>query len=450
MILKIIANFFAKKGLASHEADTRAAIARFEREKEASEFRINERIMGLRDNLSSQANKREEDLKEYIDKLNEFVNVATEIQPLVHKLYEQMFEAFEVWGRMKLRQQDMAIELSKRDLLQKEVNLFKDALKALEQMAQNEDKFHWKKLTSTEPLLLNNAYITKEMRAVERWQKTQDREYQIQHLRVVSAIRENKAKLTKCRTNIRDIREDLKPLNDELKMNREQVRGTYNILRDSWRAAQDNVKSMFAGKCDDLYYHVEKEDDLEGTFVESSLLSSISNLFGNKAETASKESCIPDNWGSMNELKSSFDFYRDDLNDLFDDKKEHQEELNKYSLKIKQARVNDDYGTFDSDKIQRTLAYQMKNECQQQIALIKPQKNQLGAHLSEIRKMLGWLEEISPQRYLENMYKMCEEMQDDGAEMYWRTVNIRTSTLIPPTLTDPSTRHSNYNNKGKQ
>lgn len=446
MILKIIANFFAKKGLASHEADTRAAIARFEREKEASEFRINECIMGLRDKLSSQANKREEDLKEYIDKLNEFVNVATEMQPLVHKLYEKMFEAFEVWGRMKLRQQDMAIELSKRDLLQKEVNLFEDALKALELMAQNEDKFHWKKLTSTEPLLLNNAYITKEMRTVERWQKTQDREYQIQHRRVVSAIRENKAKLTKCRTNIRDIREELKPLNDELKMNREQVRGTYNILRDSWRTAQDNVKSMYAGKCDELYYHVEKEDAL----VESRWLSSISNLFGNTPETVSQESCIPDNWGSMNELKSSFDLYRDDLNDLFDDKKVYQEELNKYSLKIKQARVNDDYDTFDSDKTQRGLAYQMKDECQQQIAVIKPQKNQLGAYLFEIRKMLGWLKEISPQKYVENMYKMCEEMQDDGAEMYWRSVNIRTSTLIPPTLTGPSTRHSNYNNKGKK
>ena len=61
--------------------------------------------------------------------------------------------------------------------------------------------------------------------------------------------------------------------------------------------------------------------------------------------------------------------------------------------------------------------------------------------------MLGWLKEISPQKYVENMYKMCEEIQTDGAEMYWRSVNIRTSKLIPPT---PSTGHSNYNNKGKK
>jgi len=443
MILKKIANYFAKKGLASHESDTRAAIARFEREKEVSEFRINEHMMELRDKLSSQASKREEKLKKYIDQLNEFVDIATEMQPLVHKLYEQMFEAFEVWGRMKLRQQDMAIELSKRDLLCKEINLFEDALKALKQMAQNEDKFHWKKLTSTEPLRLDNAHIRKEMRTVERWQKTQDREYQIQHDRVVSAIRENKAKLTKCKTNIRNIREDLKPLNDELKMNREQVRSTYNILRDSWRTAQDKVKSMYAGKCNELYYHVEKEDDL----VEESWLSSISNLFGNTSETASQKSYTPDNWGTMSELKSSFDLYKDDLNDLFDDKKEHQEKLNKYSLKIKQARANDDYSTFGSDKTQRGLAYNKKNECQQQISLIKPKKQQLGAYLSEIRKMLGWLKEISPQKYVENMYKMCEEIQTDGAEMYWRSVNIRTSKLIPPT---PSTGHSNYNNKGKK
>lgn len=450
MILKIIANYFAKKGLTTHESSARAAISKYEREKEASEFRINERLMELQNNLSTQAKKRDEDLIQYTDKLNEFVNIATEMQPLVHKLYEQMFGAFEVWGRMKLRQQDMVIELSKRDLLQLEVNLFKDALKALEQMAQNEDKTHWKKLTSTEPLLLSNAHITKEMRAVERWQKTQDREYQIQHRRVMSAIRENKAKLTKSRTNIRDIREELKAINDELKMNREQIRGTYKILSDSWYAAQDKVKSMYVGKCDDLYYHVEKEDDLEGALVESSLWSNVLNLLGNTAETASKESCPPDNWGSMSELKSSFDLFREDLNNLFDDKKEHQEELNKYAFKIKQARANEEYGTFDSDKIQRNLAYEMKKECQQQIALIKPQKDQLGAHLSEIRKLLGWLKEISPQTYVENIYKMCEEMQDDGAEMYWRSVNIRTRTLTQPTLESTSNRDSNYNNEGKK
>ena len=449
MILKKVAHYFAKEGLASHEADTRAAITRFEFEKEASEFRINERIISLRDKLSSQADKRDEELKEYIAKLNEFVNVATEMQPFVHKLYEQMFEAFEVWGRMKLCQQDMAIELSKRELLQKEVNLFEDALKALDQIAENEDKCHWKNLTATEPLLLSNAYIIKEMRTVERWQKTQDREYKIQHRRVASAIRENKAKLTKCRINISDIREEQKLLNDQLKMNREQVRSIYNILGDKYRTAQNNVKSMFAGKCDDLYYYVEKEDNLEKSLIESSWLSRISNLFRNISEIVSEKSRIPDNWGSMDELKSSLDLYKDELNDLFDEKKDYQKDFDKYNKKIKQARVIDDYSTFDSDKIQKSLANQLKNECQQQIVLIKPKKDQLGAHLSEIRKMLGWLKEISPQKYVEKMYKMCEEMQDDGVDMYWRSINIRTRLLIPPTFTGSSTRYSNYNNKGK-
>lgn len=451
MILKKIAHFFAKRGLASHEADTRAAIARYEREKEASEFRINERMMKLRDCLSSQADKRDEDLKKYVNKLNEFVGVATEMQPLVHKLYDQMFEAFEVWGRLKLRQQDLTIESSKRDLLQKEISLFDDALKALELMAQNDDKLRWLSLTSNEPLALNNAHIKREMRTVERWQKTQDREYQTQRRRILSAIRENKKKLNGCRNDIREVREALKPLNDELKVSRNQVKDTYNILCGSWRAAQDTVKSMYVGQCDELYYHVEHEVNSQRPQEESHWLSSIFNSIGSTSKTiGKKDRCAPDGWGEMNELKLSFDLYKTDVEGLFDKKKKHQEQLNKYSLRIKQARESGDYSTFETDKSHRNLAYQKKNEIQQQINLVKPHKDQLGLYLIEIRKMLGWLKNIKPQSYVEHMYKICEEMEDDGSEMYWRSVNIRTRALIPPSHPEQQNNHFYYNKKGQK
>ncbi|MGR5302913.1 hypothetical protein [Vibrio alfacsensis] len=423
MILKKIAHFFAKRGLASHEADTRSAISRYDRAKEASEFRINERMMKLRDRLSSQANKRDEELKEYVNKINEFLDVATEMQPLAHKLYDQMFEAFEVWGRLKLCQQDLAIEMSKRDLLQNEISLLGDALKALDLMAQNDDKIRWQALVSNEPLVLNNAHVKREMRTVEKWQKTQDREYQTQRRRVLSTIRENKTKLNSCRNDIREVREALKPLNDELKLSRNQVRDTYNTLCESWRAAQDAVKSMYVGKCDELYFYIENEVNTH---------------------------CAPVGWGEMSELKSSFDLYKADVEDLFNEKKKHQEQLNKYSLRIKQARESGDYTSFDTDKSHRNLAYQNKSEIQRRINLVKPKKDQLGLYLFEIRKILDWLNNIKPQSYVENMYKMCEEMQDDGAEMYWRAVNIRTRGLIPPPPSHPN-KHRNlndYHNKG--
>lgn len=420
MFLKAITHFFAKKGLASHEADTRAAISRYEREKEASEFRINERMVNFRERLQSHADKRDEDLKKYVDELNEFIAITAEMQPSIHKLYDQMFLAFDAWGKVKLTQQDLDIERSKRNLLQEEINLFKDALAALELMAQNEDKKRWHDRVESQPLGLDNKAIKKELKTVGRWQANQERELADQRKRIESAIRQNCMKLGQCRKNIKDLTEQLWPLKEELKRNRDQVRETYFGLCDYWKAAKNSVDSMYAGQCDELYYYVE-----EVCVMKETPMKVLFSWLSSSKEEAPIELTTPKGWGTKSELKESCDLFKADLDELFENKKKYQNELNHYSDRIKEARSTEDYSTFDQDKTHRSIAFNNKKETQDKIGIVKPKKDQLSLYLFKIRKMTGWLQDIHPQVHLNRMYNMCKEMQEEGEEMYQRSCGLK-------------------------
>ena len=309
--------------------------------------------------------------------------------------------------------------------------MFKDALAALELMAQNEDKKRWYDRVENQPLGLDNKVIKRESKTVDRWQANQERELADQRKRIESSIRQNHMKLGQCRKNIKDLTEQLWPLKEELKRNRDQVRETYFALRDDWNVAKNSVDSMYASQCDELYYYVAEIRVVKKTPPPKGLFSWLSSA----KEEVSIELTTPNGWGTKSELKESCDLFKSDLDELFANKKKYQNEYNHYLERIEEAIDTEDYSTYEQDKIHRNAARSNKKEIQDQIGLVKPKKEQLSSYLFKIRKMTGWLQDIHPQVHLNRMYKMCQEMQEEGEEMYQRSCGIK--------LTQPR-------NKGRQ
>jgi len=431
MILKKVTHFFAKNGLAAHEDDTRAAIAKYERKKEESEFRINECLSLLRENLQSQSDLYDADINTQADQFNAIIGFTDETQNQVKRLYDEMFKAFEVWGRIQINGKNLAIEFSKRQIFHDEIKLFNDALTALHLLAESEDRLQWKKKTLKEPMSLESPHIEREMGKVERWKKEQDKEYAKQRDRILSAIRENKTKLSLCSADVTTLKNNVYALEVELRGSRELVKQTYKVLQSNWHANIDSVKAMYVGKCDELNYDAKAKK--EEKKKKENKLNALFGFAKEKIKSKKKAANSPSDWGNLKELRDSLTSYKSDINDLFDYMKMSQEDITMYADKIKQARSSGDYDTFDSDKKNRNEAYQQKEHYKVDIAALKPKTKELGFRVANIRKILDLLYKMSPATYVESMFEMCLLKQDDGAEMYWKAINIRTKNLTAPT-----------------
>lgn len=378
LILKKIVHYFADKSLREHRRKTDLAHEKYEQEKDAVEFRLNEKQSKLKDALALNVEQAEKRLTEHVDTLNKVCNTATSLQPKLMTLQSLMYDAFDSWFVVKRKRVNIIVISNKYEKIEAEISYYKECVRAFDVAVEMKEKRLWNERTRKFQTQVDNQHVHNARDYVQHWAKAQDDDVKRQKRKITSALELAKNNLIRLRSELSGLRAELRTVNNSLNNIRKSVASQYKLVMDEWYDLKDTLT-------------IER-GDLEDVIAEQ------------------KE------W---KEVKS----------EIHDEKKEAEEGFQLYKGRIEQARREDDYDDFDSYKKKKSHYHSKRVACYEKLDDVKEELSALNEQFNDIRAWQNHLYAISPRHIVESFYKhLLTHMPDEAPEVYFDSVRVKTKT----------------------
>ncbi|MGF1731212.1 hypothetical protein [Photobacterium kasasachensis] len=380
MLFKAIAHYFSKKRLDRHQRETNAELARYEVEKEQSDFRIQEHQMVLKESLEATATAKNAELEALVDTLNAYCSSATEMQPMMMALNGHIVDALDLWWQREPLRRLTRYHNERIHLIAKEKSFYIEAMSAYDAMCETEERKAWRHITESVPLAIDNVHVHAAQKHVDRWEEDREHELVAQKKRIKSAISAASRKLSTIREEKDATKEAEKALSLQLKQEREVVRRLYRELKAHWFSINDEINNHFP--------------------------LSFSELMDKKRELFA--------------LKD----------DLYEDLNENKEQLAIYKSRIAYAHEHDDYSTFETDKRNRQVYFNLNAETFEELNDVKEEIGETLEQIGTIFKLRELLNKLHPDQQVEKIFALLMETEEkNGEQLYWDALGIKTKKV---------------------
>lgn len=252
MIFKAIAHWWASSNLEKEEARTKSLIRELDREKEAVKQRLQVKKNGYLERIQSHQEKRNKELKEHIEFMNQQLTITTGYLPKLNRFQDLMFSCVDSWMYMDLYQQELKILAKKLSNLFSIIDLLDAYMSELKKLSQSQGRYAWRELTANRELTVKNDFILKTNERIERTSKSSYEEFKNELRRLQSHRSALLKQVNELRAERSDLDKKKKVAEVKHKANKDTLKKEYELCVDAWSQIAKKFEAYYAFKDCDL------------------------------------------------------------------------------------------------------------------------------------------------------------------------------------------------------
>lgn len=399
-MFKKIVHYFTSKSLEKHRFRTQCMIEEYERVAAESQTRIKAQSDKYARELESLSKQRENDLKEYIQFLNEHLTNTTEHVSQLKLLQQMMFVCLEDWMSMSQSEQRLSLQRSKYHLVISNIKLLESFEKEIVRLSQQEDRQAWREIISDRAPRVSTPKIDQHIKRFELEMDKDAKAYK-QELRRINSHKKLLLKqlsdIHALRTKIRE--EEVKPAQKKFKQSKQDLRVFYNSCLQNWIELQNFFENYYQNKVSD---------------------SDLANQWISEME----------NGGTLKEYKQIISDTSSNWQDAKDYTSSLRERMASVKARISLAHGLQDFSTIDVDKKTRdSLFHSIKSAIEDQNRLYEA-RQVFYTRREEINVFLGWIKRFHPSKTVEQAFELVAQ---DSPDLYWKAIGLSTQTNRLPT-----------------
>lgn len=364
MIFKAIAHWWASSKLEKEEARTKSLIRELDREKEAVKHRLQVKKNGYLERIQSHQEKRNKELKEHIEFMNQQLTITTGYLPELNKFQDLMFSCVDSWMHLDLYQQELKILAKKINNLFSIINLLNAYVSELKKLSQSQERYAWRELTANRELTVKNDFILKTNERIERTSKSSYEEFKNELRRLQS----HRSALLKQVNELCAERNDLdvkkKVAEEEHKANKDTLKKEYELCVDAWGQIANQFEAYYAFKDSDL----EQVNMWMSGLSEGGTLTEIKQIV---LKMANED--VAHATQNFNEIKNEFQLYKRRVQDAHDTK-EYPDSFSSDKARRDYLKIKHNEAFDERKKLMeaRTFLYTRRDELKGYIERIQP------------------------------------------------------------------------------
>lgn len=412
MIFKAIAHWLASSKLEKEEARTKSLIRELDREKEAVKQRLQVKKNGYLERIQSHQEKRNKELKEHIEFMNQQLTITTGYLPKLNRFQGLMFSCVDSWMHMDLYQQELKILAKKINNLFSIINLLDAYISELKKLSQSQERYAWRELTANRELTVKNDFILKTNERIERTSKSSYEDFKNELRRLQS----HRSALLKQINELRAERNDLdvkkKVAEEEHKSNKDTLKKEYELCVDVWSQIAKKFEAYYAFKDCDL----EQVNMWMRGLSEGGTLPEIRQIVLKMANEDIEHATQ-----NFNEIKNEFQLYKRRVQDAHDTKE--------YPDSFSSDKARRDYL-----KIQHNEAFDERKKLMEARAFLYTRRDELKGYIERIQP-------LHPDAGIDSLFEM---LSLDRAFDAWSIFGINTATQKRKYWEEKKTRSEKY------
>lgn len=396
MIFKAIAHWWASLNLEKEEARTKSLIRELDREKEAVKQRLQVKKNDYLERIQSHQEKRNQELKEHIEFMNQQLTITTGYLPRLNKFQDLMFSCVDSWMHLDLYQQELKILAKKINNLFSIINLLDAYISELKKLSQRQERYAWRELTANRELTVKNDFILKTNERIERTSKSSYEEFKNELRRLQSHRSALLKQVNELRAERSDLDEKKKVAEEEHKANKDTLKKEYELCVDAWSQIAKKFEAYYAFKDCDL----EQVNMWMMGLSEGGTLTEIRQIVLKMANEDVERATQ-----NFNEIKSEFQLYKRRVQDAHDTKE--------YPDSFSSDKAKRDYL-----KIQHNEAFDERKKLMEARAFLYTRRDELKGYIERIQP-------LHPDAGIDSLFEM---LSLDRAFDAWSIFGINTAT----------------------
>jgi len=396
-MLKKIVHYFTSRSLEKHRHKTQCMIDEYEREAAASQARVQSQANAYKLEIQQLAQLREEQLKNYVQLLNDHIEKTTDYLAHLKELPEAMYVCVESWLRKNICEQRWKLEKDKAQIIQSTISYLDELTEEMIRLSRKEDRSTWQALIAERPLRVVTPDISKHAKRFQKEAKD-DAKALDKDLRRISS---HKKELRKQQS---ELRKNISALKAEVDQSREQHR----LVKQRLQEINQRCGSKFRG---------------------------LQEIFENFYQFSQSESALANEWisrmldgGTLREINQVLIDSKPDWEDAKSTTSDLNYRRRHVQARIDQAYENHDYSTIDADKAERSGIFQALSSAREHQERLFSARQVFVLRREEIKKLMGWINELHPAKTIEQVFTLLTR-QD--ADIYWPAIGLATKTLRP-------------------
>jgi hypothetical protein len=252
MFLKAITQSWAKSKLEKETAHTQSLISELDRAKEEANTRDEAKRGGYLHKIKAHQEKRNNELKIYIDFMNDQLKIAGAYLPELNQFQNLTFACVDSWIHVDLCQQEINIISQKLNAIKSTLGLFDAYVSELTKQSQRQECYAWREFMATRQLTVENDFVDKAKKIIERASKNSDDEFKNELMRLKSHRAALFKEANALRTERSALLKNKKDIDGKHDANKKALVDKYNACVESW--------SVIARKFEDYYAYEPTEN----------------------------------------------------------------------------------------------------------------------------------------------------------------------------------------------
>lgn len=396
-MLKHIVHYFTSRSLEKHRLNTQCKIDEYEREAAASRARVQAQADSYKHEIQKLAQLREEQLKSYVQLLNDHIEKTTQYIAHLKELPEAMFLCVDAWLRKNISDQRLKLEQGKAQIIYATVSYLDELAAEMIKLSAQEDRRTWQALIANRPPRVMTPEISKHTKTFLKEAQADAKAYE----RDLQRIRSYKIQLRKQQSELKKQITELKTDASKARDQHRQVKQRMQEIHRACLSEFNDLQEIF----EHYYRYKESESPLANYWIslmtEGGTLKEINQV--------------------LSETRDDFEQARREKSDLYD--------RHKYLRgRIQWAHDNNDYSTFEADKTSRSLVIAALPGAREQVDRLHVARQVFFTRREEIKKLMSWINEFHPSKTIEQVFTL---LMRDGDDIYWPAIGLATKTLRP-------------------
>lgn len=147
MLLKTIAHAFVSSKLKKEEAYTQSLVREYEQKSKQMQQRVHDQRVLYEDKIKSHQEKRNRELKEYINFMSGQISLASEYVSQLKQFQSLFFPCLNDWFQLDLCKKEIDFTFQQISTINSTMNLIEIYIKEIQSLQQHKRRKEWQRLT---------------------------------------------------------------------------------------------------------------------------------------------------------------------------------------------------------------------------------------------------------------------------------------------------------------
>ncbi|SFQ11306.1 hypothetical protein SAMN05216419_10653 [Nitrosomonas cryotolerans] len=396
MFLKSVAYYWASSKLEKEEARTQSLIRELDRAKASASKRIQNKKSECSHKIKAHQEKRNKELKTYIDFMNEQLEeITADYLPELNQFQSFTLTCVDSWMRVDLCQQEIDIVSQKLSAVVTTISLLDAYISELGKLSQRQGRHAWREFTAARKLTVTNDFVEKTKDRIDRTSKSNHDEFKNELKRLESHLEVLKKDRRELCTERTDLSNRKEYVDQQHKANKKALIDKHKLCVEHWSQIAKKFEAYYAFEVSELSYVNDW----------------ISNL--------RKTEALP-------EIKKLIEVAKQSVSCASENHKELEAQRKRYASRVKKAHDTKEYpDSFENDKSLRDHWKHAADDAWEDLNKRRAAQSLIGTRRDELH---GYIARIEPLLHPDVAIDAMREILNSDREFNaWLAFGINTS-----------------------